>query len=49
MWLALAAYASYVINAVQFVWKLRCARLQAASADAGTDSFAASKEPAGAH
>ena len=28
LWLALAAYASYVINAVQFVWKLRAARLQ---------------------
>ena len=27
LWLALAAYASYVINAVQFVWKLRLARL----------------------
>lgn len=30
MWLALAAYAAYVINAAQFVWKLRMARLQAA-------------------
>ncbi len=29
MWLALAAYAAYVINAGQFVWKLRMARLQA--------------------
>jgi 3-vinyl bacteriochlorophyllide hydratase len=28
LWLALASYASYVINAVQFVWKLRAARLQ---------------------
>ncbi len=28
MWLALAAYAAYVINAAQFVWKLRMARLQ---------------------
>jgi 3-vinyl bacteriochlorophyllide hydratase len=28
MWLALAAYASYVINATQFVLKLRAARLQ---------------------
>jgi 3-vinyl bacteriochlorophyllide hydratase len=28
LWLALAAYASYVINAAQFVWKLRAARLQ---------------------
>lgn len=32
MWLALAAYASYVINAAQFVLKLRAARLQAATA-----------------
>ncbi|MFD0917829.1 2-vinyl bacteriochlorophyllide hydratase [Pseudahrensia aquimaris] len=30
LWLALAAYAAYVINAVQFVLKLRAARLQAA-------------------
>ncbi|MEM9704637.1 MAG: 2-vinyl bacteriochlorophyllide hydratase [Pseudomonadota bacterium] len=28
MWIALAAYGAYVINAVQFVWKLRQARLQ---------------------
>ena len=28
MYLALAAYAAYVINAAQFVWKLRMARLQ---------------------
>ena len=33
LWLALAAYASYVINAVQFVWKLRAARLQSAGTD----------------
>ena len=32
MLLALAAYAAYVINAGQFVWKLRMARLQAAGA-----------------
>ncbi len=31
MLLALAAYITYVINAGQFVWKLRAARLQAAS------------------
>ena len=31
MWLALAAYATYIINATQFVLKLRAARLQAAS------------------
>jgi 3-vinyl bacteriochlorophyllide hydratase len=30
MYLALAAYATYVVNAVQFIWKLRQARLQAA-------------------
>lgn len=29
MWLALAAYAAYVVNAVQFLLKLRQARLQA--------------------
>jgi 3-vinyl bacteriochlorophyllide hydratase len=31
MWLALAAYAAYLINATQFVLKLRAARLQAAA------------------
>ncbi len=34
MLLALAAYATYVINAGQFIWKLRMARLQAAGAAA---------------
>lgn len=29
MWIALAAYAAYCVNAFQFVWKLRAARLQA--------------------
>jgi 3-vinyl bacteriochlorophyllide hydratase len=28
LYLALAAYATYVINAAQFIWKLRMARLQ---------------------
>lgn len=28
MWIALAAYAAYVVNAGQFLWKLRMARLQ---------------------
>jgi len=28
MWIALAAYAAYVVNAAQFLWKLRQARLQ---------------------
>lgn len=32
MWLALAAYAAYVINAAQFVMKLRAARLEARQA-----------------
>ncbi|HEU0045656.1 2-vinyl bacteriochlorophyllide hydratase [Sphingomonas sp.] len=31
MLLALTAYATYAINAAQFIWKLRAARLQAAS------------------
>jgi 3-vinyl bacteriochlorophyllide hydratase len=34
MWLALAAYGTYVINAGQFIWKLRMARLQAAKENA---------------
>ncbi|MDT8857903.1 2-vinyl bacteriochlorophyllide hydratase [Paracoccaceae bacterium Fryx2] len=29
MWLALSAYAAYAINAFQFLWKLRLARLDA--------------------
>jgi 3-vinyl bacteriochlorophyllide hydratase len=32
LWLAMAAYASYCINATQFILKLRAARLQAAAA-----------------
>jgi 3-vinyl bacteriochlorophyllide hydratase len=32
MWIALAAYAAYVINATQFLLKLRAARLEAPSA-----------------
>ena len=31
MWLALAAYAAYVVNAAQFVLKLRAARLQSSA------------------
>ncbi|WP_434050981.1 MAG: 2-vinyl bacteriochlorophyllide hydratase [Roseibium sp.] len=34
MWLALAAYATYIVNAGQFVWKLRLARLDQASREA---------------
>lgn len=36
MFLALAAYASYAVNAGQFLWKLRLARLDAARRDAPT-------------
>jgi 3-vinyl bacteriochlorophyllide hydratase len=36
MWLTLAAYFTYVINAAQFIWKLRMARLEA-PASAGVD------------
>jgi 3-vinyl bacteriochlorophyllide hydratase len=32
MLLALAAYATYVVNAAQFIWKLRMARLQGSAA-----------------
>ena len=38
MWLALAAYAAYVINAGQFLWKLRVARLQAGSTPGGQEA-----------
>jgi 3-vinyl bacteriochlorophyllide hydratase len=41
LWLALAAYAAYVINATQFVLKLRAARLQASGADEFTSGVAA--------
>jgi 3-vinyl bacteriochlorophyllide hydratase len=34
MFLALAAYATYAINAAQFIWKLRMARLDMARAAA---------------
>jgi 3-vinyl bacteriochlorophyllide hydratase len=45
--LALAAYATYVINAGQFVWKLRSARLQAAAAATDDHFEAAMNELAG--
>lgn len=35
MLIALAGYAAYVINAGQFIWKLRMARLQGAPSQAG--------------
>ena len=40
MLLALAAYAAYVVNAGQFIWKLRMARLQAARATAAAATTA---------
>ncbi|MGF1561984.1 MAG: 2-vinyl bacteriochlorophyllide hydratase [Geminicoccaceae bacterium] len=43
MWLALAAYVTYVVNAGQFVLKLRAARLQAE-----TDASAGAAVPVGA-
>ena len=42
MLLALAAYAAYVVNAAQFLWKLRLARL----GTAGPDLAAGALEPA---
>ncbi len=42
MLLALAAYATYVINATQFLLKLRAARLQQASVPHGAMAGAAS-------
>jgi 3-vinyl bacteriochlorophyllide hydratase len=38
MWLALAAYFTYVINAAQFIWKLRMARLEAPAAESGNQA-----------
>jgi 3-vinyl bacteriochlorophyllide hydratase len=40
MLLALAAYATYLVNAGQFIWKLRMARLQAARSASGTAGVA---------
>jgi 3-vinyl bacteriochlorophyllide hydratase len=51
MWLALAAYAAYVINATQFVLKLRAARLQSDAerrGGAGPTASALGGAPAGA-
>jgi 3-vinyl bacteriochlorophyllide hydratase len=31
MWIALAAYAAYLVNAAQFILKLRAARLEVAA------------------
>lgn len=40
LWLALAAYAAYLINAAQFVLKLRMARLQAPASASGAEVMA---------
>ena len=40
MLLALAAYATYAINAAQFIWKLRMARLDEAATRAGSQGTA---------
>ena len=37
MWLALVAYAAYVINAAQFLWKLRLARMDSATGPLGNE------------
>jgi 3-vinyl bacteriochlorophyllide hydratase len=47
MLLALAAYATYVINAGQFLLKLRAARLEYARSQTGTASPAAAADSAG--
>jgi 3-vinyl bacteriochlorophyllide hydratase len=50
LWLALSAYASYCINATQFLLKLRAARLQAAAvASTGSPAAAPGSAPAVAH
>jgi 3-vinyl bacteriochlorophyllide hydratase len=41
MLLALAAYLTYVINAGQFIWKLRLARREGARTDTATRSAVA--------
>lgn len=38
MLVALAAYTTYVVNAAQFIWKLRMARLDAAAEDAADEA-----------
>ena len=45
MWIALAAYGTYVINAAQFILKLRAARLQA-EAEAGDEGAMGEGMPA---
>ncbi|MEQ1651022.1 MAG: 2-vinyl bacteriochlorophyllide hydratase [Hyphomicrobium sp.] len=44
MWLALAAYATYVVNAAQFIIKLRMARLDRRTLPASSPRFAEAAE-----
>lgn len=44
MWLALAAYAAYSVNAAQFLWKLRVARREA-SGEGSVPAAAAAARP----
>jgi len=44
LWIALAAYAAYVINAAQFLLKLRAARLQEAANTAAAGTLAGAAE-----
>ena len=46
MWLALAAYFTYVINAGQFIWKLRLARLESAGQPAHSPAQSPAKSGA---
>jgi 3-vinyl bacteriochlorophyllide hydratase len=43
MWMALVAYAAYTVNAIQFILKLRAARLQEAAEKAARAADAASQ------
>jgi len=47
MLLALAAYATYLINAGQFIWKLRMARLQGEREKAGAGKSSAAADGLG--
>ncbi len=46
LWLALVAYAAYTVNAIQFVLKLRAARLQVASPPPSAEGAAGFMPPA---
>ena len=48
-WLALAAYATYVVNAGQFIYKLRMARLQGPSGTVAVQAPGRPHEPGHSH